>query len=104
MGLVFSGTPFPRLLESLDWRGVYKSLQNIEPQGFRSQDLENKGVIASFLLFLLFRVHRLRLDDDLGVPVPRGYQNQNPPSNVAKGATLEWGTLEIYLRHLFYQP
>jgi hypothetical protein len=56
MGLVFSGTPFPRLLESLDWRGVYKSLQNIEPQGFRSQDIENKGVIASF--FALFALSR----------------------------------------------
>ena len=39
--------PPPPPSESRDWRGVCKNgLQNLEPQGFRGQNLENKGVRA----------------------------------------------------------
>ncbi len=42
-------TPYPTPLKSLDWRGVCKNgLQNLEPQGFRGQNLDNKG-LAVFL-------------------------------------------------------
>jgi hypothetical protein len=40
----------PHLSESRDWREVCKNgLQNLEPQGFRGQNLENKRVGAFFL-------------------------------------------------------
>jgi len=39
----------PHPSESRDWRGVCKNgLQNLEPQGFRGQDLENKRATALF--------------------------------------------------------
>jgi hypothetical protein len=41
------GTPLPHPLERLDWRGVCKNgLQNLEPQGFAGQNLENTAVMA----------------------------------------------------------
>jgi len=41
--------PPPHTSESLDWRGLYKNgLQNIEPQGFRGQNLDNNR-LAAFL-------------------------------------------------------
>jgi hypothetical protein len=43
------GTPLPHPSERLDWRGVCKNaLQNLEPQGFRGQNLDNKGLRARF--------------------------------------------------------
>jgi hypothetical protein len=39
--------PSPHPSESLDWRGFCKNaLQNLEPQRFRGQNLDDKGVSA----------------------------------------------------------
>jgi hypothetical protein len=48
--LVFEGTPpSPHPAECLDWRGFRKKcLQNLERQGFRGQNLDNKGVASFF--------------------------------------------------------
>jgi hypothetical protein len=44
-------TPLPHPSERLDWRGVRKNaLQNLEPQGFRGQNLDNRGVRAAVAL------------------------------------------------------
>jgi hypothetical protein len=41
--------PPPPSFKSRDWRGVYKiGLQNLEPQGFRGQNLENKALAIAF--------------------------------------------------------
>jgi hypothetical protein len=41
--------PSPLPSESLDWRGFCKNgRQNLEPQGFRGQNLDNKGLAAFF--------------------------------------------------------
>src|SRR5258708_19372056 len=50
--LGFSGVPpSPPPSESCDWRGVCKKcLQNLEHQGFRDQNLENKGLAAFFVV------------------------------------------------------
>src|SRR5271165_6417962 len=48
---VLRGTPLPPPSESPDWRGVCKNApQNLEPQGFRGQNLENKKVRACFAI------------------------------------------------------
>lgn len=45
--LRFRVSPLPPTSERLDWGGVCKSgVQNLEPQRFRGQNLESKGVIA----------------------------------------------------------
>jgi hypothetical protein len=37
--------PFPLTSETRDWHGFYKMcLQNLEPQGVRGQNLENKAL------------------------------------------------------------
>ena len=77
--------PPPTPSESRDWRGVCKNrLQNLEPQGFRGQNLENKGVRA---LLAGFCVHRLRLDDHLLFEFQG--QGQMSHSVVEKGLNLE---------------
>ncbi len=41
--------PSPHPLKTLDWGGVCKNgLQNLEPQGFRGQNLDNKGLAPFF--------------------------------------------------------
>jgi hypothetical protein len=43
------GVPSPTPSKSLDWRGFCKNgSQNLEPQGFRGQNLDNKGLAAFF--------------------------------------------------------
>jgi hypothetical protein len=44
---VFGYTPLPHTSERLNWGGVCKNgVQNLEPQRFRGQNLENKGVMT----------------------------------------------------------
>jgi hypothetical protein len=45
----FGGIPSPHPSEWLDWRGVCKKcLQNLEPQGFKGQNIDNKGLAVFF--------------------------------------------------------
>ena len=56
------GTPLPPPSERLDWRGFRKKcLQNLDPQGFRGQNLDNKQLAG----FSEARVYRYRLDKNL---------------------------------------
>jgi len=49
--LGWSAPPSPNPAERLDWRGVRKNaLQNLEPQGFRGHNLDNKRVSAAVAL------------------------------------------------------
>jgi hypothetical protein len=43
--------PLPRPSERLDWRGFCKNgLQNLEPQEFMGQNLDNKRLVAFFVV------------------------------------------------------